>query len=80
MNRDRSSVAPATPPWEGDDQHEHDPDQPPGVVKADEVDTAARLGPEVVPAPAAFVSGFDLIFVVRPHDVRLVDEARMIPA
>jgi hypothetical protein len=49
------SVAPAMTPGEKDDEEDTDPDQPPGVVEAEHIETAARVRAEVIPAPAGFV-------------------------
>src|SRR5687768_1612752 len=57
---------------EGDQQR---PSQhhPPGRVEAPEVGRAARLGPEVIPAPFLARDGIDLVFTIRTGAVRAID-------
>ena len=49
-----------------DEQHHHHPQH---GVESHEVGAAARLRPEVVPAPSAVIGGFDLVFTVWTGDV-----------
>src|SRR5215212_11505968 len=48
-----------------DDQQRPSQHHPPGRVEAPEVGGAARLGPEVVPAPSPSLGGIDLVFTIR---------------
>src|SRR4051794_9634345 len=54
-------------PWRKreDDQQGPSEHHPPGRVEAPEVGGAARLGPEVVPAPSLSRGGIDFVFTVR---------------
>jgi hypothetical protein len=66
------------PPREREDEQEDhdDPAQchPDCGVESHEVGAAARLRPNVVPAPSAVVDGFDLVFAVRTGLVLLFDD------
>src|SRR4051794_21148558 len=59
-----------------DDDNQPPHRHPPRGVEAHEVGTAARLGPEVVPAPSAASGGFHAVFTVRllraGHEVLLL--------
>src|SRR3954451_18302173 len=57
---------------EGDQQR---PSQhhPPGRVEAPEVGGAARLGPEVVPAPLLALGGIDLVFTIRTGEILILE-------
>src|SRR4051795_3883036 len=57
---------------EGDQQR---PSQhhPPGRVEAPEVGGAARLGPEVVPAPLLALGGIDLVLTIGTGEVLVID-------
>src|SRR3954452_14271257 len=52
-----------------DDQQGPSQHHPPGGVEAPEVGGAARLGPEVVPAPPLAHAGVDLVFTIRTGQV-----------
>src|SRR5215204_6257545 len=53
---------------EGPSQH-----HPPGRVEAPEVGGAARLRPEVVPAPLLALGGIDLVFTIRTGEVLILE-------
>src|SRR5688500_14252061 len=46
---------------------------PRGRVEAPEVGGAARLGPQVVPAPSRALGGIDLVFTIRTGSVLVID-------
>src|SRR5215207_9175909 len=56
-----------------DDQQRPSQHHPPGRVEAPEVGGAARLGPEVVPAPLLALGGIDLVFTIRTGEVLILE-------
>jgi hypothetical protein len=70
------------PPGERiDSQEDHDEPHhrhPPCGVESHEVAAAARLGPEVVPAPSAAVAGVGFAFIVPTGDAVLFDDASIV--
>jgi hypothetical protein len=66
-------------PWEEGDDEEYDcKSKPPRPVEAHQVGPATALWPELVPAPAEIVSGFDLLPAVGPGNVMLLDDPRLL--
>src|SRR3954447_12223590 len=51
---------------------------PPCGVEAHDVAAAARLGPEVVPAPSAAVAGVGFAFIVPTGDAVLFDDPNIV--
>src|SRR3954449_5895654 len=61
-----------------DDDDEPSHRHPPCGAEAHEVAAAARLGPDVVPAPSAAVAGVGFAFIVPTGDAVLFDDPSIV--